>query len=155
MKIQHFYVNLTETAILLSGTSTINYFKHRDTTRRNYQSDITGILTFSFPASFPFLLLYLLPILLWVLVWLCCWWRGEKLSISAVIWSVSLGSGTAGEQTQWSMSSHWEYKPICNIHTSTQPQTGSSSRTSSSSSSLFLPPPPPWCHPSQSEAAWC
>ena len=42
MKIQHFYVN---PAILLSGISTINYFKHRDTTRRNYQADITGILT--------------------------------------------------------------------------------------------------------------
>ena len=31
MKIQHFYVN---PAILLSGIWTINYFKHRDTTRR-------------------------------------------------------------------------------------------------------------------------
>ena len=48
MKIQHFYVN---PAILLSGIWTINYFKHRDTTRRNYQPDITRILTLGGTAS--------------------------------------------------------------------------------------------------------
>ena len=65
MKIQHFYVN---PAILLSGIWTINYFKHRDTTRRNYQPQtspefwhLAGLLrclTGDVPVMFPW----------------CSWW---------------------------------------------------------------------------------
>ena len=43
---------------------------------------------------------------------------------------------------------------ICNNDTSTSEQ----QHNNSSSGYLYQPsspPPPPWCHPSQSEAAWC